>query len=192
MKQQIIAVQRALGIEPDGIAGPNTWNAIAKRLAPIIVPPKPSGMTISATGESELEDAEGFRARKYADTSGHWAIGIGHLIKTDEHFAEPMRRDTAIQLMRNDLAPIQVAINKLVHVPLTQGQFDALCLFTFNFNPAKLAISTLLEKLNAGDYTGAAKEFRRWNKGKNPQTGKQEVVPGLVNRRAREERIFNS
>lgn len=64
------------------------------------------------------------------------------------------------------------------------GQFDALVSFTFNLGSGNLRTSTLLKKLNNGDYAGAAGEFLRWvNTG-----GKR--IPGLVLRREAEKTLF--
>ena len=69
---------------------------------------------------------------------------------------------------------------------LTQGQFDALVSFTYNLGARSLSTSTLLKKLNAGDYRGAADEFPRWNK-----AGGQ-VLAGLTRRREAERSLFLS
>lgn len=50
--------------------------------------------------------------------------------------------------------------------------------------------STLLKKFNAGDDAGAAEEFGKWVKAKNPKSGLREVMPGLVKRRAAERALF--
>ena len=71
-----------------------------------------------------------------------------------------------------------------VKVPLTQGQFDVLVSFAFNFGEAKLASSTLLKLLNAGDYDGARKQINRWVY----SNGKK--LDGLIRRRARETEMF--
>ena len=75
-------------------------------------------------------------------------------------------------------------VDGLVKVPLNQGQYDALVDFTYNLGPAALQGSTLLRKLNAGDYAGAAAEFPKWC-----HAGR-EVLPGLVTRRARDRAMF--
>ncbi|MCY1305462.1 Lysozyme RrrD [compost metagenome] len=73
-----------------------------------------------------------------------------------------------------------------MRVPLSQGQFDALASFVFNLGSGNLQCSTLLRKLNAKDYAGAADEFPRWNKA----GGK--VLAGLTRRRAAERALFLS
>jgi lysozyme len=75
-------------------------------------------------------------------------------------------------------------VNDLVHVPLTQGQFDALVSFVYNVGGRDFAESTLRTKLNQRDYKGASLEFPRWviSNGK--------VEPGLVKRRALEKSWF--
>src|SRR5690606_6833672 len=75
-------------------------------------------------------------------------------------------------------------VDRLVKVPLKQHQFDALVSFAYNAGIGNLRSSTLLRKLNARDFAGAALEFHRWNR----SNGK--VLPGLVRRRAAEALLF--
>jgi GH24 family phage-related lysozyme (muramidase) len=77
-------------------------------------------------------------------------------------------------------------VEALVETPLTDNQFGALVSFTFNLGRGNLAKSTLLRKLNGGDYDGAAIEFNKWNKA----GGK--VLAGLVARRAAEAELFQT
>jgi hypothetical protein len=72
----------------------------------------------------------------------------------------------------------------VVKVPLTQNQFDALVSLVYNIGQTAFSNSTLLKKLNAKDYQGAADQFLRWNKG----GGK--VMKGLVRRREAERALF--
>ena len=88
--------------------------------------------------------------------------------------------------MRGDLMDTCRDVESLVEVPLTDNQFAALASFTFNLGRGSLAKSTLLRKLNARDYNGAAEEFHKWNKA----GGK--VLGGLVARRAAEAEHFQS
>ncbi|QMV27382.1 glycoside hydrolase family protein [Brucella sp. BO3] len=71
-----------------------------------------------------------------------------------------------------------VLVERLVKVPLTDNQFAALV--SFDFNTGALDKSTLLKKLNKGDYAAVPVELMKWvNAG-----GKK--INGLVNRRAAE------
>ncbi len=92
----------------------------------------------------------------------------------------------AERLLRRDLTVAELAVGRLVHVPLSQAQFDALVSFVFNIGARAFEASTLLERLNAGDYDGAQAQFARWvyNDGK--------VMSGLQARRAAEAELFAS
>lgn len=72
----------------------------------------------------------------------------------------------------------------LLEVPVKHHQFDALVSFAYNVGIGNLKSSTLLRKLNAGDYDGAALEFHRWKRSNG------RVLPGLVRRRAAEALLF--
>ena len=76
------------------------------------------------------------------------------------------------------------AVRRLVKVPLTANQFDALVSFCYNCGEGNLAKSTLLKRVNAGDHDGAATEFHKWNKA----GGK--VLAGLTRRRASESLLY--
>ena len=78
------------------------------------------------------------------------------------------------------------AVRRLVTVPLTHYQYDALVSFCYNCGEGNLAKSTLLKKVNASDFAGAAAEFIKWNKG----GGK--VLAGLTRRRKSEALLFQN
>ena len=89
-------------------------------------------------------------------------------------------------VLKKDLEKFEKAVNKYVNVEITQSMFDALVSFSFNVGATAFRKSTLLQKLNKGDYDGAADEFLRWNKG----GGK--VLAGLTKRRKAERQLFLS
>ena len=91
--------------------------------------------------------------------------------------------DTALAV---DMEKYEAAVHRRVKVPLNQNQFDALVSFTYNCGEGNLAKSTLLKKVNARDYVGAAGQFPLWNKGAGV------VLRGLVRRRAAEAALFRS
>jgi lysozyme len=83
-------------------------------------------------------------------------------------------------------------VNNYVKVPLTQSQFDALVCFTYNEGTGALKESTLLRKLNAKDYHGAAYQFLLWDKITDPKTGQKVVCDTLILRRKKERELFLS
>ncbi len=90
----------------------------------------------------------------------------------------------AIEGLKRELAKHEAAVNRLVTVEINQNQFDALTSFSYNCGVGALQKSTLLKRLNKGDYDGAAQAFASWNKGGG------RVLKGLVARRAREAALF--
>lgn len=141
-------------------------------------------MKYSQNGLNLTKDFEKCRLTPYKDGGGVWTDGWGNT-----HGVVPGRKITQEKADADLLANVQNAVNavnRLVKVPLTQPEFDALVDFTFNVGINAFAKSTLLKKLNAKDYQGAADEFDRWNK----DNGK--VVAGLTRRRDADEEMFES
>jgi lysozyme len=120
-------------------------------------------MQFSAAGLDLLKRAEGFRERTYLDVAGYPTIGYGHRLLHPESFPKGISKDQAAEILLSDLRDAEEAIEKLVKVPLTQGQFDALVDFCFNLGQGRLAGSTLLKELNAGQYDAAAEQLLRWD-----------------------------
>ena len=142
-------------------------------------------MKTSDKGIALIKHAEGFAPTPYFCPAGKRTIGYGHVILPGEEFPSHITEAEATALLIKDLAErFEPAVEKLVTVDLKQGQFDALISFAFNLGPGNLKSSTLLKKLNAGDYGGAANEFMKWTRA----AGK--VLPGLVKRRAEEKELF--
>lgn len=142
-------------------------------------------MKISQRGIDLIKQFEGLSLTAYPDpgTGGEpWTIGYGHTggVKKGQTITE----SRAEELLREDVRRFEVAVDRLVKVPLTQAQFDALLSFAFNLGAGNLGSSTLLRLLNAGDYAGAAAQFERWVNA----AGK--IMPGLVRRRAAERALF--
>lgn len=118
-------------------------------------------MTISEAGIVFIREQEGIRLIPYKDIAGYWTIGIGHLIKVGEHFTV-ITEEEAEALLREDLKLVEKAIAELVHVALTQSQYDCLCSFIFNEGVGHFHGSTLLAKLNEGDYDAIPTELDKW------------------------------
>ncbi|MBD2798174.1 lysozyme [Xenorhabdus sp. 18] len=144
-------------------------------------------MEISDEGLECIKLYEGLKLKAYPDPatgSTPWTIGYGHTkgIKKGDVITEQQ----AEAFLLDDLQLVYTTLRQWVKVPLNQGQFDALCSFIFNCGSGHFSGSTLLKKLNQGDYTGAAAEFSRWNKA----AGK--AMRGLDNRRVSERQMFLS
>lgn len=143
-------------------------------------------MTISDNAITLAKRFEGCKLTSYWDPFGKcWTIGYG---VTGPGIVEGLTwiQETADAGLFSRMEAAGAAVNKYVTAHLTQNEFDALADFTYNLGSGALEESTLLRKLNDGDYMGAAQEFSRWNK-----AGGQ-VLPGLTERRAAEQALFLS
>lgn len=92
----------------------------------------------------------------------------------------------ATAMLAAEMVKHESVVTRLVTVPMTQGQYDALV--SFSYNTGALAGSTLLRLLNAGDYAGARAQFASWTKA--TVDGVKVELAGLVRRRAREAEVF--
>jgi lysozyme len=141
-------------------------------------------MNYSKKGLALTESFEGLRLTAYQDQVGVWTIGYGHTKGVTRGMT--CTQEQAEQWLLEDVQDAVDAVNELVHVVLSQDQFDALVDFVFNLGAGSFAGSTLLHKLNAEDYEGAAVEFDKWD-----HAGGQ-VVAGLLRRRQAETDLFES
>lgn len=140
-------------------------------------------MRIGKAGLDLIKKWEGVKLTAYMPTPNDvWTIGYGHTKTARPGMTITLQQ--AEELLVQDLKWVEEALAKHVKVPLNQNQYDSLASFVYNLGETNFASSTLLRKLNAGDYLGAADQLPRWNK----QKGK--VLRGLTNRRAEERSLF--
>lgn len=142
-----------------------------------------NNLAYSSKGLALTEQFEGLRLTAYQDSVGVWTIGYGHT-GADVHPGLTITQEQASALLSKDVASAVADVNRLVKVPLTQNQFDALVDFVFNVGGGNFATSTLLRDLNAGNYAAAAAQFPRWVHAGG------EILPGLVARRKAEQTLF--
>ena len=132
-------------------------------------------------------EREGLKLVAYLCPAGKLTIGYGHT-GDDVHVGMTITPDKADFLLSRDLMAASQSVIRLVQVELNNNQFSALVDFVFNLGGGALASSTLLEKLNHGDYAGAADQFLLWDKAH--VNGQLVTIPGLTVRRQREREEF--
>ena len=126
----------------------------------------------------QIKKFEGLSLKAYkpVPTEKYYTIGYGHY-SSGVKMGQTITMAQADALLRGDLLPCEKYINSL-NLDLTQGQFDALVDFAFNFGVGNLRNSTLLKKVRINAPVDEIQaEFRKWNKA----GGK--VLQGLVKRR---------
>lgn len=129
-----------------------------------------------------IKGFEGFRQYPYTCPGGALTIGYGTTMKPGQYTS--ITKEQAEALLRRSISGFEKSVKSLVKVPLSQNQYEALVSFTYNVGAGALKRSTLLTKLNAGDYQGAADELLRFTKSKG------KVLQGLVKRREKERALF--
>lgn len=139
------------------------------------------------------KQSEGLALKAYPD-NGAYSIGYGH--RSDAITAETVwTAEQAENAFEWDMQQVAVEIAKFVKVPLTQGQFDCLCDFTFNEGSGRLEGSMLLSALNVGNYARVPLELYRVD----PETGEEhgwifaggKKDEGLIARRKGEIEFWN-
>ena len=140
-------------------------------------------MKTSDSGLALIREFEGCRLTAYLDGAGIPTIGYGHI--QGVQMGDTCAQEQVDAWLTEDVAErAEAPVNRLVKVPLTQGQFDSLVSFTFNEGQGHLAESTLLKLINAGSFELAAQEFAKWN----IVAGKPSA--GLTRRREAEREMF--
>lgn len=144
--------------------------------------------TLSEKGADFIKESEGFKKQPYYCSASVLTVFWGHTKCASEYvnntLSDADARRIGDLLFRQDVGRFEEQVRRLVKAPLTDPQFDALVSFAYNLGGGALESSTLLKKLNKGDYKGAAKQFDRWVYA----DGKK--LLGLVTRRAKERAMF--
>jgi lysozyme len=124
---------------------------------------------------------EGYRGEAYTPVKGDVpTIGFGTTAGV-----KPGDRIEPVQALVRKLADVQRfegALQQCVRVPLHQHEYDAFLSLAYNIGPGAFCGSTLVRRLNAGDYAGACAEILRWDRFRG------EPLRGLTLRRQAENR----
>lgn len=133
-----------------------------------------AALALSAAGFVGIVMNEGYTDRAVIPIPGDVpTIGFG--TTANVHMGDRITPPKALVRALSDVSQFEGALKRCVKVPLHQYEYDVYVDFAYNIGPSAFCSSTLVKKLNAGDYAGACAEISRWVK-----------QPQLAPRRARE------
>jgi len=146
-----------------------------------------AALSMSAAAFVGLVAHEGYRDKAYIPVPGDRPT-LGHGSTTHADGRPVKLGDTttptkALARTMMDVDKFEGGLRQCVRVPLYQHEYDSLVQFAYNIGPDALCKSTLMRKLNAGDYAGACNEMTKW-----VYAGGRKVQ-GLVNRREAERKL---
>ena len=140
-------------------------------------------MRLNQEGIDLIKQFEGLELEAYICPAGKVTLGYGST-GPDIKLGMKWTKEQAEDRLKNDLGTFSKGVRNLIKVVLNENQFSAVVALAYNIGLGNFKSSTLLKKLNASDFAGAAAEFERWNKG----GGK--VLKGLIKRREAEKALF--
>lgn len=126
---------------------------------------------------------EGCRLEAYQDEGGVWTIGYGC---TGPEIGPGLNwsQAQADAELAARVAELRARLGGLIKPALSEDQYAAVCSLAYNIGPYGFSTSTVLRRINAYDFQGAADAFLMWDKIKG------EYSEGLANRRKTEAAIF--
>ena len=138
-----------------------------------------AALTLSAAGLVSLLQSEGYTSRAVIPIKGDVpTIGFG--TTAGVRMGDTITPQVAVSRALSDVSKFEGALKRCVKVPLTQGEYDAYLSLSYNIGSGAFCGSTLVRKLNAGDYAGACEQVLVWDKAGGRR------VQGLTARRNRE------
>ena len=151
---------------------------------------QPQPKPVSSIAINLIKEFEGFKDQAYIDSDGTPVIGYGLSRIAGKPVAIGDRIDSkqADAALKTQLREIHQQLDSAIKVQLSDRQLSALASLSFNVGVKAIETSTLVRKINAGDYVGAANEFLRWDKAN--LRGQLVQMPGLSRRRQAERQLF--
>ena len=145
---------------------------------------------IDQDGINLIKKWEGLYLKAYQDSVGVWTIGWGSIKNTnlgiDVYPGLVITREKAEEWLHVELDEKAVALNRLLNVPVSQGEFNVLMSFEYNLGIGALQHSTLLKLLNQRNYDAVPAQILRYDHGDG------RVIRGLTERRRDEARIWTA
>lgn len=141
---------------------------------------------INEAGLNLIKEFEGLKLEAYLCPARVPTIGYGTTVYPNGEkvsLGDTCTEEEAHKYLISDVDKFENSVKKLVKVELNENQFSALVSFCYNLGAGNLKKSTLLRRLNSGDYN-VGNEFLKWNKA----SGK--ILKGLTRRRESEKQLF--
>jgi RHS repeat-associated protein len=108
---------------------------------------------ISSNGQDFISSYEGNELEAYLDTRGNWTVGRGHLMVAGDIPAFcNITQEISNMLFRSDIQTAANGVNRYIHAPLSQTQFDALASFAYQAGPRRLHTTGIARAINSGNY----------------------------------------
>jgi lysozyme len=96
----------------------------------------------------------------------------------------------AERLLREDVAASEEAVRRQVVVRANRNQFSALVSLAYNLGSGGFSGTSVLSRLNSGDYAGVADAFLAYDRAR--VDGEMRTIPHLTERRNKERALFLS
>ena len=157
---------------------------------PALEPDECRAPRLTDRGIKLIKISEGYKSEPYLCSARVWTIGFG---TTLDSFFNPVTSDhpkinvdTAVELFERDIKIFSAGVLSCVKVPINDNQFSALTSLAYNIGLTSFRSSTVLRKLNRGNYDGCAGNFWQWRRANGV------ISKGLVTRRKLEADLFMS
>lgn len=138
-----------------------------------------------------IANFEGLKLKAYQDIAGIWTIGYGSTFNpfTNRKVqpGDTITKEEAYDWLQEHIKFFRGNVIKLLKVPQSQKQINALTSLAYNIGIGAFRNSTLLRLLNSGaPAVQVADQFLRWNRSKG------KISKGLINRRNLERELYLS
>lgn len=141
---------------------------------------------VTKNGIEFIAKYEGFSPKIYICPAGYETIGYGHLITIEnkKSLLNGISQKDALLLLEKDIQNAECSVLRLINVPLSDNQFDAIVSFTFNLGGGALQRSSLRRKINREEHEQVPSEFKKW------VFAGGRKIQGLVKRRDAEANLY--
>jgi lysozyme len=123
-------------------------------------------LVLSAGGLAAIALHEGYSERAVRPLPGDVpTVGFGSTRRTDGsavQMGDQMTPPQALERKLRDVQQFEGRLRECITAPVAQHEYDAIVSWAYNVGPEAACRSTLVRRLNAGDYSAACAELERW------------------------------